>query len=91
MLEDQVEEGVDRVLPAALLPDLPFDCGLGTAALLASDVTRTPLAPVDGRIAVREVEPDRDLLERFAAPADRRAWWSARLARCRELLAQSPE
>ncbi len=34
------------------------DHGLGTAALLAADVTREPLLPIDGRIVVREVVPD---------------------------------
>ena len=28
---------------AAALPNLPYDCGLGTASLLAADVTRAPL------------------------------------------------
>ena len=33
---------------AAALPELPFACGLGTAASLPADVTRDPLVPVDG-------------------------------------------
>ena len=72
---------------AAALPDLDYDCGLGTAALLAADVARHPLRPREGRIPVDRVEADADLLERWAAPADRRAWWLARLTRCRDLLA----
>lgn len=71
---------------AAALPDLPYDCGLGTAALLAADVTAEPLAPVDGAIPVRRVEPDPGLLRRHAAPAERDAWWRARLARVLPLL-----
>ncbi len=66
---------------AAALPDLEFDCGLGTAALLAADVTADPLLPVEGSIPVRRVEPDVALLERYAAP-ERAAWWRARLERC---------
>lgn len=78
---------------AAALPELDYDCGLGTAALLAADVTRTPRIPVDGTIPVDRVEPDPDLLERWAAPGDRTAWWRARLERCLDLLATgySPE
>lgn len=75
---------------AAALPELPFDCGLGTAALLAADVTAHPLEPVDGSIPVDRPEPDAALLRRHAAPPDRVAWWHARLARCHALLS-SPE
>jgi O-succinylbenzoate synthase len=67
---------------AAALPDLDYDCGLGTAALLAADVTAHPLVPREGRIPVDRVDADPDLLERWAAPAERRDWWLARLERC---------
>ena len=53
------------------LPELDYDCGLGTAALLAADVTRAPLVPVDGAITVRRVQPDPALLDRYAADAER--------------------
>lgn len=66
---------------AAALPELDFDCGLGTAALFAADVTREPLVPVDGSIPVRDIEPDAALLARHAAPADRVTWWHERLRR----------
>lgn len=72
---------------AAAIPELSFDCGLGTAALLAADVTTEPLVPVRGRVAVRRVTPDAALLERHAAAADRRDWWLERLARTRAILA----
>lgn len=71
---------------AAALPELPYDCGLGTAALLAADVTHDPLVPVGGAITVRRVVPDPDLLDRWAADADRTAWWRERLLRCHRLL-----
>ena len=71
---------------AAALPELDFDCGLGTAALLAADVTRDPLLPVGGVIPVRDVEPDLSLLREHAAPADRVAWWHDRLRRAHALL-----
>src|SRR5690606_30985946 len=38
---------------AAAVPDLRYDCGLGTAALLAADVADAPLAPVAGAVPVR--------------------------------------
>ncbi|PRY15945.1 o-succinylbenzoate synthase [Kineococcus rhizosphaerae] len=65
---------------AAALPELPFACGLGTAALLAADVVAEPLLPVDGALRVGAVTADPGLLERFRAPADRRAWWRERIA-----------
>lgn len=72
---------------AASIPGLDYDCGLGTAALLAADVVERPLVPESGGIEVRRVEPSAALLDRQAASADRTAWWLARLERCRALLA----
>ncbi|HWK20998.1 MAG TPA: o-succinylbenzoate synthase [Microbacteriaceae bacterium] len=59
-----------------------LDHGLGTAALLAADVTAEPLLPVDGRTRVRPVVADPGLLERHAAPPERIAFWHERLSRC---------
>ncbi|WBU37008.1 o-succinylbenzoate synthase [Homoserinibacter sp. YIM 151385] len=72
---------------AAALPELDYDCGLGTAALLAADVTASPLLPVDGAVEVRRVEPDAELLARHTASPERTAWWHERLARVHERLA----
>jgi O-succinylbenzoate synthase len=67
---------------AAALPELEYDCGLGTAALLAADVTDDPLLPVDGAIPVRRVE----VTAGHDASPDRVAWWTDRLTRCWKLL-----
>lgn len=75
---------------AAALPELDYDCGLGTAALLAADVTAEPLLPRDGEIPVRRVEPDPGLLERYAAAPERADWWRDRLERCARLLPSTP-
>jgi O-succinylbenzoate synthase len=72
---------------AAALPELDYDCGLATASLLAADVTRDPLLPVDGSIPVRRVVPDADLLDNYAASPERRDWWVARITRVHALLA----
>jgi O-succinylbenzoate synthase len=72
---------------AAALPELDYDCGLATASLLAADVTHSPLLPVDGSIPVRRVVPDADLLDTYAATAERRDWWLARITRTYALLA----
>lgn len=73
---------------AAAIPSLEYDCGLGTVALLAADVTDDPLVPVDGTVASRRVIPSPRLLDEHVADADRTAWWLARLRRCYDLLSQ---
>lgn len=67
---------------AAALPQLDYDCGLGTAALLAADVADPPLTPRAGMLPVGRVTPDPALIERHAASEDRRSWWIERLTRC---------
>jgi O-succinylbenzoate synthase len=66
---------------AASIPRLDYDCGLGTAAMLAADVTEEPLLPVDGGIEVRRVTVSEKLLTTHAASEDRTSWWRDRLAR----------
>ncbi|WP_368070828.1 o-succinylbenzoate synthase [Nitriliruptor sp.] len=55
---------------AAALPELPYACGLGTATLLAADVTDRPLEPVDGHVEVRRIEPDPALLDQATPDPD---------------------
>jgi o-succinylbenzoate synthase len=55
---------------AAALPELPFDCGLGTAALLGNDVTSDPLLPRDGALPVRRVIPEAAMLDQSAPGPD---------------------
>lgn len=71
---------------AAALPELKYDCGLGTLNLLLGDVTEQPLRPIDSMIPVREPEVSFAMLEKFQAPADRVLWWQERFQRCLELL-----
>ncbi|WP_285245523.1 o-succinylbenzoate synthase [Pseudarthrobacter sp. fls2-241-R2A-127] len=74
---------------AGALPHLPYACGLGTVSLFESDITLDPLVADDGAIGLRDAVPDAGLLERFAAPAERRDWWLARLRRVHALLTPS--
>jgi len=67
---------------AAALPELDYDCGLGTASLFIADVVDPPLTPHDGFLRVGRVTPDPALLDEHAASADRRQWWLERIARC---------
>ena len=71
---------------AAAIPDLQFDCGLATSALLAGDVSRDPLRPVDGFLEVRRVDVDKSKLEIFKAQDHREDWWLERLERVYKLL-----
>ncbi|CAN7491120.1 o-succinylbenzoate synthase [Arthrobacter sp. LjRoot14] len=71
---------------AAALPELPYACGLGTVSLFEQDITLDPLVADDGAIRVRDVTADAGLLERYAAPADRRDWWLDRLRRVHAVL-----
>ena len=53
---------------------------------MAGDVVREPLVATDGRMALREVGADPELLERYAASTERRDWWHGRLRRCYAVL-----
>ena len=78
--------GISMGAHLAALLDSPYASGLATAALLADDVTDSPLIPVDGQIAVARVDVANDALTRLAATEQRRAWWLARLERCLALI-----
>lgn len=71
---------------AAALPDLEYDCGLGTASLFTADVVAEPLRPRAGALAVSRPAPTTAGLDRVAAPAERRDLWLQRLTRCYRLL-----
>ncbi|AXB48803.1 o-succinylbenzoate synthase [Amycolatopsis albispora] len=74
---------------AGALPSLEFACGLGTAALLANDVTSTPLSPVDGYLPVPRRAPEPDLADAVRADEARTAWWLDRLARVQPIQASA--
>ena len=64
MMETSVGIAAGLALAAAL-PELPYACGLATASVIGGDVTVSPPVPVDGRLPVRAVEPDPELLVRY--------------------------
>lgn len=74
---------------AAALPELDYDCGLGTAALFRADVCSPSLAPEAGMLPVRPMVPEATQLSALEASEDRRAWWLARLTRCHALIAEA--
>ena len=83
-LETSVGIGAGVALAAAL-PELPFACGLGTAALLSRDVVDDPLVPVDGVLPVRRPEPDPTSLAMARADQATAAWWRDRARRAAKL------
>ena len=87
-LDTSVGLGMGAFLAAdAMSPG--YAAGLGTAAMFESDVSGSPLLPVDGRVPVRRVEVSQELLARNAASPERTAWWRARLGRVHAVLAGS--
>jgi O-succinylbenzoate synthase len=83
-LETSVGIGAGVALAAAL-PELPFACGLGTAALLSRDVVDDPLVPVDGVLPVRRPEPDPASLAAARADQATAGWWRDRARRAAKL------
>jgi O-succinylbenzoate synthase len=76
---------------AGALPEVPFACGLGTAAALAGDVVSPGrvLTPVEGYLPVAPSAPgpDAERVAQFAIDdAARVTWWRRRLSAARELL-----
>lgn len=71
---------------AAALPELEFDCGLGTVALFAQDVADEPLRPVDGSIPVVRPSASSARLDELQTDPERTQWWLDRLARCHRIL-----
>jgi O-succinylbenzoate synthase len=74
---------------AAALPQLDYDCGLGTAALLTADAASPALVPHNGVLPVGRVAPDAALMDRYKASEDRQEWWRARIARCHSELVRA--
>ncbi|MDN3497433.1 o-succinylbenzoate synthase [Planococcus sp. APC 4015] len=71
---------------AAALPDLDYDCGLGTASLFTTDVVSPSLVAQNGHLPVGRLVPDAALLDECAASREREQWWIDRLERCHALL-----
>jgi O-succinylbenzoate synthase len=73
--------GISMGAHLAALIGSEYASGLGTAALLAADVTDTPLIPKDGEIEIAGINLDEDLMQKIQALEDRTSWWRHRLNR----------
>jgi O-succinylbenzoate synthase len=87
-LESSVGIGAGVALAAAL-PDLPYACGLATAAMLGLDVTQEPFTAIDGFLDVRRPLPDPRMIEAAEPDSDTCARWLSRLRNCERALAVS--
>jgi o-succinylbenzoate synthase len=85
-LDTSIGLSMGAYLAASVPGGLTYDCGLGTAALLAADITEAPLLPTDGAIDVRRIDVSGALLDRYAAAPERTTWWLDRLTRTHALL-----
>jgi O-succinylbenzoate synthase len=66
---------------AASIPEMNFDCGLGTGSLLGANVGQLPI--VNGEIQITDFEPNFNHIE--VAP-DRFEWWKNRVMKTAEHL-----
>ena len=82
VISSALESSVGLATGIALAAHLADDviCGLGTAALLDSDVVKDPLLPQNGFVSVSEVEIDDAALARFQLPQEQLEWWHNRIA-----------
>jgi O-succinylbenzoate synthase len=71
---------------AAALPELPYACGLATAALLSRDLTGQPFVPIDGYLDVRRPIVDAALLDAARPDEQAQGRWLARIAACNQIL-----
>lgn len=71
---------------AAALPELEFDCGLGTVAMFVDDVADKPLRPENGSIPVVRPTVSTGKLHALRADDDRTAWWLDRVRRCHRIV-----
>ena len=66
---------------AASLDQLDFACGLGTVALLESDICDPAVIVRNGAIDVARMVPTPALLAKYRAADDRQEWWKNRVAK----------
>jgi O-succinylbenzoate synthase len=64
---------------AASFQSLEYACGLGTIALLESDICDPALIPQGGMIEVERKEPNFKLVEKYRATQERQDWWKNRV------------
>ncbi|MBU6144217.1 MAG: o-succinylbenzoate synthase [Acidobacteria bacterium] len=81
VVSSALETSVGLSMGAYLASELgsPYASGLGTAALLADDVTNQPLNPLSGVLGVRRVDALMPLLEKLSMPENTKRYWIARL------------
>lgn len=71
---------------ACALPEINYDCGLGTSSLFEADLVSEPLLPIAGQMELRRLEPEEMLLQKYSADDETKSRWLGRLERCGRIL-----
>jgi O-succinylbenzoate synthase len=79
-LESAVGINYGLILVASF-PEMNFDCGLGTGALLGANVAQMPI--INGEIEIRDFEPE---VSGYEVAPERFEWWKNRAMKTAELL-----
>lgn len=82
VISSALESSVGLSAGIALAAHLHDDviCGLGTRALLESDVVKDSLLPVNGVVSVGEVEIDESALAQLQLSPEQEKWWHNRIS-----------
>jgi O-succinylbenzoate synthase len=86
IISSALESSVGLAAGIALAAHLPDDavCGLGTIALLQSDVVANSLLPQSGSVPVTNIKVDSELIARYRLSQEQVAWWHNRIAQAYE-------
>lgn len=94
VISSSMDSSIGMCASLALASALDVDraCGLGTGALLATDLTVPTLVPIDGAMDVCRLAPDRDALDaaRGLVTDERAIFWERRLAGAWDSQAAAP-
>lgn len=81
VISSALESSVGLSAGIALAAHLPEEtiCGLGTIALLESDVVENSLLPQNGSVPVTTIKIDSELIARYRLSQEQVAWWHNRI------------
>ena len=83
VVSSALETSIGLSMGAFLAAELnsPYASGLGTAALLESDVVDSPLKPHNSQIASQRISPMISLIDTLRTNQEKLEWWTKRLNR----------
>ncbi|MFM7013645.1 MAG: o-succinylbenzoate synthase [Actinomycetota bacterium] len=75
---------------ACSLPEIKYDCGLGTTSLFAGDLVSDSLISEGGQMELQRMEPEASLLQKYSVDEETRSRWLTRLENCGRILGLEP-